>query len=606
MSQINGSSSPRISFSMDRLHELDQPSTQSLKQVSTTQTASASIASSPSSSKSSALESVLGEGSFRAMTGYSPSLRSKLSHWVADVRNYFRGSNAVSRGGDSFGFAKVEKLANEVREIEGNLRALGDTKPSPAELKQYQTAVREFRGALQSYVESKPTKLKNRDEILPKLNESVKKLGIEIGRATAGMKESAIERVGVAESLGSLTPLGSGQIATVSKGAFSGIEGEGVFKPEIDFSLKDADRRPIHTEPIALSAIGVPAESSNLTGRAVASSVVNDLLQLELVGKTQFAIHDGEFGFVTELAKGKSPQGESVEIPGKESSHKCNLFDFEEPELAAKLTDLHLFDFLTGQVDRHWGNVFIEHSQETGEWHVTAIDNDISFGSKNDFELTEYQKKHPGAFRGGIHNHASFLPPELPPVVPSETATKFLKLSEQALRASLDGLLTSDEISAAVERLQKIHEHLQTVGTNKQLDRSSWQQRDFSQELTTKNSYVGKFREGIERKYNDEATSGVQLVFDLEGNHVKRPATTVASPAPNSPSAIVGSESTQEKSSQSIASPAKDTQPITTQSDAPTLDVEPSGKRSLSFSDLDSDKLVANLEEMIREDGTNS
>ncbi len=53
-------------------------------------------------------------------------------------------------------------------------------------------------------------------------------------------------------------------------------------------------------------------------------------------------------------------------------------FDFENPVTQKEFADLQLIDYLTGQTDRHPGNIYVD--SETGE--VTGIDNDQAFGSQ--------------------------------------------------------------------------------------------------------------------------------------------------------------------------------------------------------------------------------
>ncbi|MBK8964127.1 MAG: hypothetical protein IPM75_13870 [Candidatus Competibacteraceae bacterium] len=76
-----------------------------------------------------------------------------------------------------------------------------------------------------------------------------------------------------------------------------------------------------------------------------------------------------KLGIVMEMAQGKS---------GKKTEKEL----FNDPVVRRELTKLQWLDSLTGQVDRHSENYFIETDADGRGKRVIGIDNDLSFGHK--------------------------------------------------------------------------------------------------------------------------------------------------------------------------------------------------------------------------------
>ncbi len=474
------------------------------------------------------LSDIAKSGGLQNATGHSPSFKAKVNQAAADVGNLLVGGFTTSgqpfRGSEFIG---LQRLAKDVQ------TALADTTGSPQAKQQLRDAVANLEDGLQEYATNQPGKLPNAETTLSTLKQAVHSLDADIKRTKAGVSDQALQRTGgTATSSGTLAELGSGQISSVHTGQFSGF-GPGVFKSDVGNLREDLKKNPMPA-----GRIDIPNENPNLAGRSVASSVTNDLLGLKLVGRTQFASHEGQHGFVTEFAPGKSPQGEEILVPltGKDLlgakvaaennfpleehqiakddnffslEHTATNFNFKEPSIARGLTELQLFDELTGQADRHWGNAFIELDANNELKSLTAIDNDLSFGSKNSYDQV--------GKASGLHSWDSKLPANLPPTVPRETADKFLKLTADELRQSLDGILQPAEIDAAVERLGVIQDHLENLDSQgKLLSNDAWAKHDFS-DFRDDNSYAGKFEKNLQLKHAKEVESGVSLIFDPGG-----------------------------------------------------------------------------------------
>ena len=121
------------------------------------------------------------------------------------------------------------------------------------------------------------------------------------------------------------------------------------------------------------------------------------------------------------------------------------------------MNDLQWNDALTGQVDRHGGNIFISNKGK-----VTGIDNDAAFGSKNSDSPDDLVSK------GGLatvnkESHAKGLPS----MIDHATAQKYRGLTAAAVRHELTGLLSDAEIDATVKRLQVMKDHIDQLEKDK-------------------------------------------------------------------------------------------------------------------------------------------
>lgn len=188
-----------------------------------------------------------------------------------------------------------------------------------------------------------------------------------------------------------------------------------------------------------------PSDDCALITRQVATYQTDKLLGLNTVSEERYG-----------RDKNGNIIGVSIQADG------CNVLsnrgilqvDCSDPRIQRGLSDLQASDFITGQTDRHAGNIFIDPT--TGK--VTGIDNDLSFPSRhyNDFSGETMER-----FTG------------IPKFLHRETAQQIAAVDPEALRTLLstpppDGgpsPLPKASIDAAVDRLKVLQAELKPGGS---------------------------------------------------------------------------------------------------------------------------------------------
>jgi hypothetical protein len=193
----------------------------------------------------------------------------------------------------------------------------------------------------------------------------------------------------------------------------------------------------------------------HLLSRAVASSKVDELIGTDVLAKEKFGVD----------AQGR-PVGISVGVDGfgvigntQNGKQYFMEVDYASHNVQKGLYDLEALDYITGQIDRHAGNIFID--PETGK--VKGIDNDLAF--------PQVSRSHLFTDEGGDTDVQAKPVANLPRYMHSETAKKIESTSPDALRAQLSsvkypgggGKLTDAEIEGSVTRLQEMQNHIRTL-----------------------------------------------------------------------------------------------------------------------------------------------
>ena len=244
---------------------------------------------------------------------------------------------------------------------------------------------------------------------------------------------------------------GSGMMGSVQGVEYGGGE-QRVFKP--------AENR-YGDEVAKAQAAGIPQTNTRLANRNVAMSRLDQLFGTNAIAPTDFAMQGGKFGTAQQLAAGKSPQ-KWRENPEKREMFKDDPnanptmwkdehvrdFDFSDPLVQKGLADLSLIDAVAGQIDRNWGNYFINQPGGEQQSQVTGIDNDLAFG----VNTTAQPAKWSGSSFEGLGQ-----------LMDNQTVQRFMAITEQQIRLELRPLLPPEEIEATIQRWQEVRGQLETM-----------------------------------------------------------------------------------------------------------------------------------------------
>ncbi|SKA95094.1 Phosphatidylinositol 3-and 4-kinase [Prosthecobacter debontii] len=194
---------------------------------------------------------------------------------------------------------------------------------------------------------------------------------------------------------------------------------------------------------------------ATLNNRAVICSQIDKALDLNIL---------------SEEKHGLSAEGQPLSISGRAPGVAVlqrpeSLMDMEKvldvkydrPEIQRGLSDLEALDYITGQIDRHAGNIFVD--PQTGK--VTGIDNDLALPEVSRAEMLKDNMLATKAVRN-------------PPLyMHEETAAKIEAMTPEALgdamRQANDlcpdpaGKISETAIEGAQQRLVEMQGHIQTM-----------------------------------------------------------------------------------------------------------------------------------------------
>jgi hypothetical protein len=253
-------------------------------------------------------------------------------------------------------------------------------------------------------------------------------------------------------------------------------------------------------------AIGIEKENPQYGARAVAMSELDKLLGTNLLVKTQFGTHKsqenapggpvGEHNPITRPTMGihmdkvKGEQLRDMLYDPEQSSfvreEGSNKLSLDDPMLQQELNKLQFLDVLSGQVDRHMGNIHVDRDKNTGKvTKVTGIDNDMAFG-KNQTTLE------PPKWDDGESKAPSWK--GLPSVIDRGMYDRLMRRSLRGhVSDSLTGLLPEEEVSSTLERLDLIQQQLGTFQQEQIIGPGGWNQ-ETAKLQSPSNSYLGQAR----------------------------------------------------------------------------------------------------------------
>lgn len=225
-----------------------------------------------------------------------------------------------------------------------------------------------------------------------------------------------------------------------------------------------------------------------LLARSVATYQVDQLLGTNVIAEEKMAVTaEGRL-------MGVSVQADGAQVTGKHEDRDCFLkTDYSDPRVQQGMADLEAVDYITGQIDRHNGNIFVH--PETGK--VTGIDNDLAFPERNRADvLANDPALGEKAVRG------------MPRFMSAETADKILATKPEQLASLLGGMqnpdgaggLSAEEIQGAVERLQELQNAIKDPASGlqvvKQFNQQTYQASIQEQrEMVAKQTGLDEFKQ---------------------------------------------------------------------------------------------------------------
>ena len=266
---------------------------------------------------------------------------------------------------------------------------------------------------------------------------------------------------------------------------------KGFFKPEFNPGQSHGQDMFDNYLPQAAAYQGIKEDDARMGTRAVASSRLDKKMGMNILAEEQFAEHRGEKGSVSTAAFGGQgvplfqhrfggdplsaqdaaglPETDKKQRDGqwfKRTGTDYNDIDYKNPATQKGMFDLQALDFITGQRDRHGGNIYA--NPQTGG--IKGIDNDIAFGGqirgtkdnpqKLDDELRTPQDKYTG----------------LPSMMDKATAKKIMAIKAKNMGSILndptkgpDQQLNQEEIAAAQHRHRMMKAHVRQLQEQKML-----------------------------------------------------------------------------------------------------------------------------------------
>ncbi|HCN78499.1 MAG TPA: hypothetical protein DIT13_15055 [Verrucomicrobiales bacterium] len=254
-----------------------------------------------------------------------------------------------------------------------------------------------------------------------------------------------------------------------------------------------------------------PPPDRSLLSRQVASYEVDKAIGIGVIAPEKFGVDaDGK-------AIGISMQADGAGVTGLYQGKDSYLqVDLSDPNVQRGLYDLEAMDYITGQIDRHAGNMFID--PETGK--VTGIDNDLAFPEKSRQQMLQE-----GA------DYASKVCAGPPKLMHRDTAEKILNTDPEDLRRQLkdmprpDGVapLSDKAIDGAVERLKELQAHLRNPkGPIKVVDEFNKKTYEAAIKEQSKDIGMKDLRQAGDEIYNKSANQAKQSYLGSAAMNIRR------------------------------------------------------------------------------------
>ena len=232
--------------------------------------------------------------------------------------------------------------------------------------------------------------------------------------------------------------------------------------------------------------------NSKIDKRNSAMSMVADLVGRKdlIASASSLQIKDPETGKIITGTFMENAKGTDRDSTKKEDLEKFNKLTPEKIQSSLQLkkdiADLQILDWLGGNADRHFRNVFYKFDEEGNICGLVGIDNDLSFGKDEHGNQLE-----------GIY-------PENMSVITEEMADKIMNMNKEEFKNMLFGYdLTTEEVDKALERLDTLQERITA-------------DKEYFKDMPP-----GYVEDGRIRIMNDEQLKEVSLYGDLAGGRSK-------------------------------------------------------------------------------------
>lgn len=216
-----------------------------------------------------------------------------------------------------------------------------------------------------------------------------------------------------------------------------------------DLTNVESDRVNMNAHNVATSRIADLFGRGDLIAKSEMAVVKEYGNNTERVGSVMEGV-EGEDA-ITTLRKdlGKYSKDEGRKLTPKEFKDK--VAGLIKGDFQRDLSDLQVIDYLCGQIDRHFGNYFVQKDSKGDYIGVKGIDNDLSFGN-----MKEREK----AYNYGIHGRvvvdssANLIIPHMS----LELAIRINMINDSMVKYALMDLIAKPEIAAFCERLSLLKE----------------------------------------------------------------------------------------------------------------------------------------------------
>ena len=211
--------------------------------------------------------------------------------------------------------------------------------------------------------------------------------------------------------------------------------------------MQEADR--IDSTKDINNKLGVNS-SSKLDKRNSAMSMVADLIGCKglIAPASTLQVKDPETGKIISGTLMEHAEGIDRDSDKIEDMEKFNQLTPEKIQnslsLKKDIANLQILDWLCGNPDRHFHNIFYKFDEAGNVTGVVGIDNDLSFGSKDHF----------------LENDGISL--ENMSVITKETADRIMSMSKEEFKNMLFGYdLSTEEVNKSLERLDMLKEKIE-------------------------------------------------------------------------------------------------------------------------------------------------